>query len=203
MRSPFVALGLFALGAVSGCEGGQTAGPAPAPPEDVQNMGASPEMSKKSPAAAAAPPSSFTRRGRHLVPETIEKVERSEAEWRRLLDSAAYHVVRQKGTERAFTGAYWDHHADGTYLCAACELPLYGSETKFDSGTGWPSYWAPLDPRVLRTESDRSFFMVRNELLCARCGGHLGHVFDDGPEPTGTRHCINSASLKFLPASEQ
>ena len=132
----------------------------------------------------------------------IDKVLKTDAEWRQLLSPDAFRVVRQKGTERAFSGAYWDHHGKGIYACAACDLPLYSSETKFDSGTGWPSFWQAVAPEHLGREDDSSWFAERTELVCARCGGHLGHVFDDGPKPTGERHCINSVSLKFLPADQ-
>ncbi len=132
---------------------------------------------------------------------STQKVVKTEAEWRELLSPMQYKVLREKGTERAFTGEYWDNKADGVYVCAGCELPLYDSKAKFKSGTGWPSYWAAVSPDAVASESDNSWIMTRTELLCSRCGGHLGHVFDDGPEPTGKRHCINSASLKFVPRS--
>lgn len=123
----------------------------------------------------------------------------TEAELREKLTEQQFQVVCGGGTERAFTGAYWDHHEKGMYRCVACDAPLYPSDTKFDSGTGWPSFWQAVSDGAVRTVRDESHGMVREELECARCGGHLGHVFNDGPKPTGMRHCINSASLKFEP----
>ena len=129
----------------------------------------------------------------------FEKVEISEDQWKEELSEDEFYILRKKGTERAFTGEYWDNKKEGIYLCAACDLPLFDSKTKFRSGTGWPSFYIPKYANTVDEESDNSFGMIRTEVLCARCGGHLGHVFPDGPAPTGLRYCINSVSLSFSP----
>jgi peptide-methionine (R)-S-oxide reductase len=130
----------------------------------------------------------------------VEKVQRSEEEWRQALSPEQYTVLREKGTERAFTGALLDNKGDGAYVCAGCGAELFGSDTKFDSGSGWPSFWEPMDDDRVETHEDNSHGMRRIEVTCAACGGHLGHVFPDGPNPTGLRYCINSLSLDFAPA---
>jgi peptide-methionine (R)-S-oxide reductase len=132
----------------------------------------------------------------HPESDMVPPVKKSDTDWRKELTPEQYHILREKGTERAFTGAYVNTKVPGKYLCAACGSELFSSETKYDSGSGWPSFWAPISESNVATEEDRSFGIRRVEVHCAKCGGHLGHIFDDGPNPTGTRYCINSASLR-------
>lgn len=126
-----------------------------------------------------------------------DKIKKTDAEWKEILSPEQYRVMRKKGTERAFTGKYDDFYEPGEYCCAACGQPLFTSETKYHSGSGWPSFYAPISPESVEEKRDFSLFMIRTEVVCSRCGAHLGHVFDDGPQPTGLRYCLNSVSLDF------
>jgi len=152
-------------------------------------------LSHAAPRPQAATPS--PRAASTNAPAMTNSLPKTDAQWRQKLTAEQYRVLRQKGTERAFTGRYWNHRDKGVYLCAGCGQPLFTSDTKFNSGCGWPSYFAAAATNAVTTQTDTSLGMRRTEVLCSRCGGHLGHVFDDGPRPTGLRYCINSASLTF------
>ena len=153
------------------------------------------------PAGGPASTKAAAGRGATMQDDRPGKLVLTETEWRARLTPEAYRILRERRTERAFSGRFWNEHRDGIYVCAGCGQPLFDATAKFDSGTGWPSYFEPIDDSAVETEPDRSWFTVRTEVHCARCGGHLGHVFEDGPAPTGLRYCINSAALEFRPRS--
>lgn len=153
--------------------------------------------------AAAVGASKIVGNGAQAADKKTFEVTRSDEEWRRMLTPEQYQVLRKHGTERAGTSPLDKEYRKGTFLCAGCDLAVYPSDTKFDSKTGWPSFWAPITEAAVGTSEDRQFFMTRTEVHCARCGGHLGHIFDDGPKPTGKRHCLNGVALKFTPAEEK
>lgn len=160
------------------------------------------QQSKKAPdghttAEAGSKPVATQKVAQLNKTENPGKIKKTDAEWKAILSPEQYYVIREKGTERAFTGKYNNNKEHGIYKCAACSLELFSSETKFDSGTGWPSFYKPLNNRNVKEERDMSAGMIRTEVLCNRCNGHLGHVFDDGPKPTGLRYCLNSVSLAF------
>lgn len=145
----------------------------------------------------------FSAAGKSIGTTRVQKIVKSEAEWKKLLSANAFEITRHAGTEPAFTGVYWNNHGEGLYRCICCDTTLFDSRTKFESGTGWPSFYQPISKRNVVQKTDTSLFMTRTAVACARCDAHLGHVFDDGPKPTGLRYCMNSASLRFVQHGKQ
>jgi peptide-methionine (R)-S-oxide reductase len=179
IRAPLILLAVAAMGLLGACRRGEPLAPTAAVADK--------------PAAAA------TQEGPAMV-EKVIPITKTDEEWRQLLTPDQYRVLRKAGTEPAFSSPLDTEKRDGVFECAACGLPVYSSKAKYDSGTGWPSFYAPIDPTHVVAKADNSWLMHRTEVLCARCGGHLGHVFDDGPAPTGLRYCMNGAALEFVPA---
>ncbi len=144
----------------------------------------------------------FTQQDTMATEQTAE-IRKTEEEWKEILTSKEYRILRKSGTEMPFINEYWNNKEEGTYYCAACGQPLYSSEHKYKSGTGWPSFWKPIEPSAVEEREDNSMFMTRTEIICSRCHSHIGHVFEDGPEPTGLRYCMNSAAMDFKPVEEE
>ena len=182
MRTLPILMAIAAVGLLAGCRRGE-------PPAAVS-------------AAVTRPVDAATQGGPTMVDDKIVKITKTDAEWQKVMTPDQYRILRKAGTEPAFSSPLDTEKRDGVFECAACGLPLFSSKAKYDSGTGWPSFYEPIAPSHVETKADNSWFMHRTEVLCARCGGHLGHVFDDGPPPTGLRYCMNGTAMKFVPADE-